>query len=105
MLLWPCKVRDQMIKGFLNLPWFTWAVIALIIAVVYSFVWPQKAAQLATGLRFFVIRWGHALVWLLLAIYFVLRGISPSMNGFANLIALAGGVLYLVFMLMSFVVK
>jgi hypothetical protein len=94
-----------MIKGFLDLPWFAWAAIALIIAVVYSFVWPHKAADVATGLRFFVIRWGHALVWVLLAINFLLRGISPSWNGLANLMALAGGVLYFLFMLMSFVVK
>lgn len=94
-----------MIRGFLNLPWFAWAAIALIIAVVYSFVWPHKAAAVATGWHLLIVRWGHALVWLLLAINFLLRGISPSMNGIANLIALAGGVIYFVFMLMSFVVK
>ena len=94
-----------MIKGFLNLPWFAWAVIALIIAAVYSFVWPHKAADLATGFRFFIIRWGHAVVWLLLAINFVLRGISPSLNGLANLVAFVGGIFYFLFMVMSFVVK
>ncbi len=54
---------------------------------------------------FFNIRWGHALTWLLLALNFILRGISPSLNGAASLIALAGGVMYFLFMVMSFVVK
>ena len=94
-----------MIKGFLNLPWFVWAGLALVIAVIYSFVWPQKAVAVPSGFRFLVLRWGHALTWLLLAINFLLRGLSPSLNGAANLIALAGGLVYLLFMVMTFVVK
>ena len=94
-----------MIKGFLNLPWYAWAAVALLVAVVYSFVWPQTAVAVTDGFRFFVIRWGHALTWLLLAINFVLRGISPSLNGAANVVALAAGIIYFLFMLMSFVVK
>lgn len=94
-----------MIKGFLNLPWFVWAALALIVAVVYSFVWPQKAATASVGFRYFVIRWGHAVTWLLLAINFALRGISPSQNGTANVVAMTGGIMYLLFMFMSFIVK
>lgn len=94
-----------MIKGFLNLPWFAWALLATVIALIYAFVWPQKAAEMASGFRFVIIRWGHALVWLLLATNFVLRGISPSLNGIANVIALAGGFVYFLFIVMSFVVK
>lgn len=94
-----------MIKGFLNLPWFVWACFALIIAIIYTIVWPHKVGTAATGIRFFFIRWGHALTWVLLAINFLMRGISVSLNGYANLVALAGGISYLLFMIMSFVVK
>jgi hypothetical protein len=94
-----------MIKGILNLPWFVWAGLALVVAVIYSFIWPQKAGAAATGFPFFVIRWGHALTWILLAINFMLQGFSPSLNGAANLIALLGGLIYVLFMLMAFVVK
>ena len=94
-----------MIKGFFNLPWFAWAGLALVIAIVYSFLGIPKEALTATGFRFFILRWGHALVWVLLTINFVLRGISPNLNGIANLVAGAGGILYLVFMMMAFVVK
>lgn len=94
-----------MIKGFLNLPWFVWAGLALLVAIAYSFFGIPKEALEASGFRFFILRWGHALVWVLLTINFVLRGTSPNLNGIANLVAATGGVLYLVFMLMAFVIK
>jgi hypothetical protein len=94
-----------MIRGFLNLPWFVWAALALLVALIYAFVWPHKVMSESTGLRFLIIRWGHTLTWLLLAINFILRGISPSLNGAANLVAVAGGIVYILFMFMSFVMK
>ena len=94
-----------MIHGFLNLPYFAWTAIALVIAVIFVFIWPHKAVTTTTGFRYLVIRWGHTLTWVLLAINFALRGIAPSLNGAANLIAAAGGVTYLLFMVMTFIIK
>lgn len=94
-----------MITGFFGIPWFVWAAVALAIAVVYIFIWPRKAASASNGIRFFVLRWGHALTWILLAVNFLLRGVSPNLNGVATLFALAGGALYLLFMAMAYVVK
>ncbi|MFT3891581.1 MAG: hypothetical protein QM730_08115 [Anaerolineales bacterium] len=74
-------------------------------AIVYSFVWPHSAATADSGFRYFIVRWGHALTWILLALNFFLRGINPELNGIANMIAMAGGVSYLLFMIVSFVVK
>lgn len=94
-----------MIKGFLNLPWFVWPGVALTVAIAYSFFGIPKSAETAVGLRFLILHWGHALAWVLLTINFVMRGISPNLNGIANLVAGAGGVLYLLFMLLAFVIK
>ncbi|MCL4270624.1 MAG: hypothetical protein KJZ72_13810 [Anaerolineales bacterium] len=94
-----------MFKGFLNLPWFVWAGLAFIIALIYTFWVPQKIAPDASGLQLFIIRWAHPLTWYLLTVNFILRDISPEWNGLANLIAIAGGLSYLLFMLMTFVVK
>lgn len=94
-----------MIKGFLDLPWFVWAGLALIIAAVYSFIWLQKTGITVNGFRFFILRWGQAITWMLLAINFLLRGVSSSLNGAADIIALAGGLAYFLFMIMAFVVK
>ena len=94
-----------MIKGFLNLPYFVWTAIALMIAVIFVYIWPHKAVNITMGFRYFVIRWGHSLTWILLAISFLLHGISPELNGGASFFALAGGVMYLLFMVMTFMVK
>ena len=94
-----------MIKGFLNLPWYFWAVVALILAVIFAFAWPQKESMGVTGSRYFIIRWRHTLTWVLLAINFLLRSLSPSLEGTANLVALAGGSVYILFIVMTFMVK
>ena len=94
-----------MIKGFLNLPYFVWSGLALILAIVWVYVGPHTNMTADSSFRYFVIRRGHTLTWILLAVSFFLRGLSPSLNGVANLIALAGGLTYLLFMAMTFVVK
>jgi hypothetical protein len=93
------------IKGFLNIPYFVWSALALILAIVWVYVGPHTKLTPTSDFRYFVIRWGHALTWLLLAISFFLRGMNPELNGVANLIALAGGLVYLMFLVMNFVVK
>ena len=97
--------KRNMLKGFLNVPYFAWTLIALVIAGVFVYVWPHKAVTVTTGFRYFVVRWGHALTWGLLAISFFLRGFGPELNGGSSFFALAGGSMYLLFMLMTFVVK
>ena len=94
-----------MIKGLFNIPWLGWAAIALLVAIIFTFVWPHKAMPEAGSIRYFAVRWAHALTWYLLAISFLLRGLSPDWNGAANIIAIAGGLTYLFFLLMTFAVK
>ncbi len=82
--------------GFLGLPWVVWGVAALALAVVWVVVWPADRAVGATGLRFLLLRWGHAAVWLLLAVSFFVRGVGAE--GPANVIALAALGVYLAFL-------
>lgn len=64
-----------------------------------------QSDRLIYWFRFLVIRYAHILTWLLIAINFILRGLSPSYNGITNLIAAMGGAIYLLFIVMTFVVK
>jgi hypothetical protein len=75
-----------MIKGFLNFPYFAWTVLALIVAGIFVYIWPYKAVTATTGFRYLIIRWGHALTWLFLAVSF-----SRTCVGLA-LICMAGQV-------------
>ena len=94
-----------MINGFLNLPWFVWAALAMVLATVWIYVGPHTRIPATPGVRNFFVRWGHALTWLLLAINFVLRGMDPTLTGAANLFGAAGGMAYLLFMVMTLLVK
>lgn len=91
--------------GFLNLPWLLWTSIALLLAILWVFVGPHTKLTPARTFRYFIVRWGHTLTWLLLAVSFALRGLSPALNGPANLLAAAGGVMYGLFMVMTFIMK
>ena len=95
-----------MVRGFFNVPYFVWTVIALIIAGIFVYIWPRSALiEPSAGFRYFIVRWGHALTWLLLGISFFLRGIGSEMNGGSSFFALAGGLTYLLFLVMTFVIK
>lgn len=67
------------------------------LAAVWVVVWPKHRAP--TGVRFIIVRWFHALTWLLLAIaalvagFDILGGVS-----LAKPIALLSLLVYLVFM-------
>jgi len=51
----------------LGVPLVIWGVVALIVSVVWLFVWPADKAAGAAPWQVFVLRWGHMAVWLLLA--------------------------------------
>lgn len=79
-----------------GIPWTALALVAIGVAVVFLVV---DLSAGATGLRFIVVRWFHALVWLLLALAaLAMARITPLPAAWAGPIAAAGGVAYLVFL-------
>jgi hypothetical protein len=95
----------DMSKGFLNLPFWFWALLSLALAVVWLFVGPHTRLPDDASFRYAVIRWGHSATWLLLALSFFLRGLSPGLAGLANALAVAAGLVYALFIVMAFVAK
>jgi hypothetical protein len=65
---------------------------------VWTVWWPRDRVGAAQGVRFVILRWFHALTWLLLAIAAFLAGLNPVASGAARLIAFCGLIVYLVFM-------
>ncbi|MBX7172661.1 MAG: hypothetical protein K1X72_16955 [Pyrinomonadaceae bacterium] len=86
--------------GFLNISWWIWGCAALVVALVYAFYIPKSELVYATkGLQFFIVRWFHSLVWILLAISFLARTFEDQrLSPIANLIAILSGVLYVIFL-------
>lgn len=85
-------------SGFWGISWFIWGGLALIPAVIFWFVAPQAAAGLSEWQRF-ILRYGHTVVWVLLAISFLLRGAGI---GLANVFSAAGGFMYGLFLVVMF---
>jgi hypothetical protein len=76
--------------------WLLVGGLCLVVATVYTVVWPRPLRGIHRPVwQHLLLRWGHALVWLLLAGSFALR--AAGQEGEANLLALAGGLLYVLF--------
>jgi len=50
-----------------GVPYIVWGVVGLAVAAIWVVVWPSEQAAGASTLQFFILRWFHALVWLLLS--------------------------------------
>jgi hypothetical protein len=84
--------------GFLNIPSLAWTALALVVAAVFVFfVSGAEKLNTAEGLTYFIARWFHSLVWLLLALSFVMRALSnETVRGLADPVAALAGITYLI---------
>ena len=86
--------------GFLGISWLAGGLLCLLIAGIYVVVWPRPLVAAAhSSWNRLVLRWFHALVWVLLAGSFFVRGEYVSGGrGVANILALGALVSYAIFM-------
>jgi hypothetical protein len=91
--------KKSMNSPFLGVPWFVWGMLCLVVALIFTLVWPRgKRPGKARALQSLILRWFHALVWVLLAVSFSLRGgMILDGSGTANVLALLALVVYLIF--------
>jgi hypothetical protein len=84
---------------FLGVSWLVWGLLCFAVAVIFIVIWPRgKRPGKASALQSLILRWFHALVWVLLAVSFFLRG-GMILGGpsTANVLALLALVVYLIF--------
>ena len=74
-------------ERMLGVPWIVWGLACLLVAGIWLIVWPQSRVTARSGPRFLILRWAHALVWLLLAAAALLAGLGKG--------SVAGGVAFL----------
>jgi hypothetical protein len=73
---------------FAYAPPLAWAGGCALLALLYCFAWPRRKAEgLAFGLRYFVLRWFHALVWALLGASLALHALPGGAAGTARAVA------------------
>lgn len=73
-----------------------WALVAFAICAVWIFVWPSDRAVGLHGIAYLLLRWGHALVWLLLGLA-ALAASSPPTSQFSQPLALGALGVYMAF--------
>ncbi len=82
---------------FLGVALLWWSIVCAGIAIVYYFVYPERATTAdSQGVRF-VLRYGHALTWLLLFIACLLPLVTQSRR-LVNVVAWLGLGVYILFM-------
>lgn len=78
-----------------GVPWSVLVVFALAVAVVYIAI---DMGGAATGLRWMLVRWGHPVAWLLLALAaLAMTKLTPLPATWAVALGAGGGVAYLAF--------
>src|SRR2546421_7840707 len=58
--------------AFLGLPYLLWAGGCVVVALLFALIWPFKLGL--DGMTAIALRWLHPLVWLVLAVSFLVRG-------------------------------
>ena len=85
--------------GLLGVNWAVWGGVCLLVAAIYTLVWPRPRQAACPAWRRAVLRWAHALVWLALGVSCFLRAAdSSAVADAANALALLAALLYVVFM-------
>lgn len=88
-----------MTPTLLGVPLAMWSIACFLMAFVWIIVWPHKAAPKRGPARF-ILRWGHAVVWFLLAMAALVGG-ANAFGGLetAHYLALASVALYVFFVI------
>jgi len=86
--------------GLLAVPWAIWGGLCLFVAAIYTVVWPRPRppAWARPSWRHPILRWAHAMVWVVLAGSCFLRTTDwPGQLDAANALALLAVPLYATF--------
>lgn len=89
-------------KGWFNIPWFVCGILCALVAIIYfiiplapykNFTWTGLPAW-----NYFVLRWLHSIVWILLLIACIYMQVKDKKGGKeAKLIALGGLSCYVIY--------
>jgi hypothetical protein len=76
------------------------------LALVYFLAWPRRKVEgMQRGLRYFVVRWFHGLVWVLLGVSLSLHAVRDEANlarGAAKILAVLALVAYAAFVFAAY---
>ncbi|MBE2224487.1 MAG: hypothetical protein IAF02_23300 [Anaerolineae bacterium] len=83
--------------------WIALSIVSLIMTILWYFIWPVEKGVDQSGISYFIIRWGHLITWLFILIGSLLKLYEPDKNTISTLFFQAGGISYLLFILVTYV--
>ena len=86
-----------MTTGILDVPWLVWAGLAAALAALFTVVQIPKQTPHTAGFTHLALRWFHSITWLLLALSFLLRELTPTAPTLANLVGITALGAYITF--------
>lgn len=83
-----------------GIPWFIAGIGSIVVAVIYSFIWPKELAVNIPFWKFIVLRWFHTVVWVFLALSCFIRYTSLAQKEmYAQGLAYVGLAAYIIFII------
>lgn len=83
----------------LGVPFVIWGILCIGLTVVWIIFWPSTKVTATDGMRYIILRWFHALTWLLLAFAAFLAAFNwLGGAGTARVVAFLSLITYLIFM-------
>lgn len=83
-----------------GVPNLVWGGICLVLTIVWIIVWPSDKVIPDQAMRFFILRWFHALTWLLLAVAAFIAAFKLfGGEGTARFVAFLSLPVYLIFLI------
>ena len=91
-----------MSSRFLAVPLGMWGLVCLGLALIYTVLWPRpgRSSPPRPAWRAMILRWGHALVWVLLGVAcFLWTAVLPGGAGLARGVAGVGLIVFFLFVI------
>lgn len=87
-------------SNFMGVSWWIWGFLACGVSLLYVFLIPnQETVMAASGVKFFILRWLHSVIWIFLAASFFMRASGNEMLiNWANPLAMLGGIGYAIYL-------
>ena len=91
---------------FIGIPYWVWAAISAVIAVIYYFTWPRPVNNINTRpvWRHIILRYFHTLTWVFITVSFLVRmAFPPQGETWGDILALTGFGVYLIFLITAYI--
>jgi hypothetical protein len=83
--------------ALLGVSWFVWSGAAAVLPALFTRIQISEHTAQTTGAAHFVLRWFHAITWVVLAASFFVRGVASEQSTVADAVGVTALAMYVAF--------